>query len=337
MAKRKWIVIGGLLLVLLVMAVLASGCGTLALLNTIGYQGRLTDNVGNPINGNRNMIFRLYTAQTGGSAIWTETQNNVPVASGLFNVSLGSNTAFDPGSFHQPLYLEVEVGGQKLSRQLLQGAPYAFSLAPGSLIKGYGTTSAFSSTLTIANLGAGASLVVQASNGPAIVTLGDVSAGGKIQSTQVSYWWISGNGLIKERATDTTRWDCDGNGSARIWRGASAGTKNVFYSVTMPAVLFGQPVTLKKITVYYDCQDGSKGYITGTYMYHQTDADSSMAILTDTTDRKSNTATSYTINLTNNNVLSANQGAVSIWVSLSLADDTNYVRIGAIRLELEHQ
>ena len=58
----------------------------------IHYQGRLTDNNDNLLTGNYNMVFRIYNVESGGSALWEETHNNVSVSDGVFNVSLGSKT-----------------------------------------------------------------------------------------------------------------------------------------------------------------------------------------------------------------------------------------------------
>jgi len=59
----------------------------------IPYQGRLADSGGTPITSTVNMIFRLYTAASGGSPLWEEQwtgANSVQVSDGLFNVMLGS-------------------------------------------------------------------------------------------------------------------------------------------------------------------------------------------------------------------------------------------------------
>ena len=40
--------------------------------NTIPYQGRLTDPDGIPLTGQFNMVFRLYGALTGGTALWDQ-------------------------------------------------------------------------------------------------------------------------------------------------------------------------------------------------------------------------------------------------------------------------
>jgi hypothetical protein len=319
------------LLLALFLLALSTGCDGAVLNLRISYQGYLTDVGGNPISGNRNMTFRMWNAASGGTNMWEETQNNVPVNGGLFNVALGSVTPLDPADFHKPLWLEVVVQGQTMGdRQPLQGAPYALSLAPGSVVKGTGTTGTYSSTLTISNIGSGAALTAYAANGPAIYTYGPIG------SASLSYIWISGNSLMKNLATDTTRWDLQANGGARIWRGAATGQKTVYFPVTIPSQLYGQPVKLTKLTVYYKCLDGSKGFVTSTYLYKHTDADSNALIIGDTVDRTGNTATSYTLDLTSNNVLSASEGGLGMFMYLSFADDTNYVQIGGVRLELEH-
>ncbi|MEN9920940.1 MAG: hypothetical protein RL538_833, partial [Candidatus Parcubacteria bacterium] len=43
---------------------------------TINYQGKLTDNTGLTVaDGTYQIVFKLYTTSTGGSAIWTETRS----------------------------------------------------------------------------------------------------------------------------------------------------------------------------------------------------------------------------------------------------------------------
>jgi len=101
----------------------------------------------------------------------------VQVTDGLFNVVLGGTTALDEANFHQPLYLEVEVGGETLlPRQKLLAAAYAFSLVPGAVIKGYiAATETYSSTLNVANLLAadgGQAIGARSFSGTAIAGLG---------------------------------------------------------------------------------------------------------------------------------------------------------------------
>ncbi len=95
------------------------------------YQGRLTDG-GNPVNGSRNMIFRLYsdsscTTQVGSDIV----KGNVQVSDGFFDVEL----EVDHSDFNgQALWLEVEVGGTPIGCQEILPVPYALSLRPGAKI-----------------------------------------------------------------------------------------------------------------------------------------------------------------------------------------------------------
>lgn len=95
----------------------------------MSYQGVLTDNNGNPQNGTFTMTFGLYTTPTGGSPLWSETQNTVQVNNGIFNVLLGSvnpiNLAFDV-----TYYLGVSVQGTNLlPRVELASSGYSFNTA----------------------------------------------------------------------------------------------------------------------------------------------------------------------------------------------------------------
>jgi hypothetical protein len=80
----------------------------------INFQGRLTNSSGNAMaDGSYNMKFRLYSVDTGGSPVWTETRettNRVTVSNGLFSVQLGDVTALSPSVFTSyPLYFEIEL------------------------------------------------------------------------------------------------------------------------------------------------------------------------------------------------------------------------------------
>ena len=61
----------------------------------MSYQGRVTDTagvlIGNTTPVNRNVTFRLYTASTGGNAIWAEVQT-ATISAGEFSVLVGNGT-----------------------------------------------------------------------------------------------------------------------------------------------------------------------------------------------------------------------------------------------------
>lgn len=161
-----------------------------------------------------------------------------------------------------------------------------------------------------------------------------VNNDGSIETKADSYIFIPGTQIIKNLSTDTTQWDVLTNGAVRVWRGTTAGNKTVYLSIVIPGVLYGQPVDLENITVYYKCQDGTKNYISATVLSKQTDADTSVNLVNDPTDRKSNTATNYTLAV--NNVLSASQGVLGLYFILVFVDGDNYIQIGGVRIQIGH-
>jgi hypothetical protein len=97
----------------------------------ISYQGMLTES-GSPVNGSRNMDFKLFTTgDCSGAALATITKNNVAVQDGLFHVVLDINPAHFNGQAHR---LRVEIGATALGCEEVLPAPYAlFSASTGSL------------------------------------------------------------------------------------------------------------------------------------------------------------------------------------------------------------
>jgi len=94
---------------------------------TVAFQARLLDVLGNPVPGPVALSFALFGSETGGTALWTETQPAVPVLDGVYDVALGSvepipTQVLERGS----LWLEVTVGGETLApRTRLHAAPFA--------------------------------------------------------------------------------------------------------------------------------------------------------------------------------------------------------------------
>ncbi len=138
LTKMLWVLAGlatlALMSVGVVMAVAPDLIAAAPVSSTIGYQGRLTDAAGNPLDGQYTMIFRIYDAEAGGSELWSSAPQVVTVDGGLFNAALD----VDPSAFNgQALWLEMTVEGEVLSpRQALLPAPYALSLRAGADIQG---------------------------------------------------------------------------------------------------------------------------------------------------------------------------------------------------------
>ena len=75
----------------------------------ISFQGKLHDNAGVPLTGQYKITFRIYSVESGGTHIWTET-SSVSCDNGLYNVILGLTTSMDL-SFDGDYWLSVQVTG----------------------------------------------------------------------------------------------------------------------------------------------------------------------------------------------------------------------------------
>lgn len=93
----------------------------------VPLQGVLTDQNGAPLDGNADVTFSIYDVQSGGAALWSETQT-VAVENGLFTVYLGRVTALDLSLFrdNHSLWLGIRVGADpEMSRIPLGSTPFA--------------------------------------------------------------------------------------------------------------------------------------------------------------------------------------------------------------------
>jgi hypothetical protein len=83
----------------------------------LNYQGYLVDAADSTvITAILEMTFRLFDSETKGTELWSETHSMVEVDNGLFQVMLGSQTAFPVGLFDgSQLWLQTEVGTEVLT------------------------------------------------------------------------------------------------------------------------------------------------------------------------------------------------------------------------------
>lgn len=126
-----------LYVILPVVALLLGACAVGELSPQFSHQGRLLDSEGNPVpDGDYSVQYVLYHSASGGSPVYTDT-NTVSVEDGLFTTSIGLSDVITPSIFSRPTWMEITVAGETLTpRQRLQGAPYAFSLVPNSVVQG---------------------------------------------------------------------------------------------------------------------------------------------------------------------------------------------------------
>ena len=96
----------------------------------ISIQGFLKDGNSKAVdNGQYELIFKLYTVSSGGTAIWTETNSGVNVYGGVYSVQLGAITPISTLAFDVPYYLGVTIQGTELTpRMELTYAPYALAV-----------------------------------------------------------------------------------------------------------------------------------------------------------------------------------------------------------------
>lgn len=96
----------------------------------LNYQASLLDNVNNPLNypNGAQITFRLFDAQSGGTALWTE-QQNVKIDNGFINAYLGSISPLAL-PFNKGYWLEVQIGTDTpFPRSSFASVPYTlFSL-----------------------------------------------------------------------------------------------------------------------------------------------------------------------------------------------------------------
>jgi trimeric autotransporter adhesin len=126
----------------------------------IKFSGTLLDAQDRPLAGPVGVTFALHAQQTGGAALWLETQNVTPDAHGFYTVLLGANSTngvpaelFASG---EARWLEVQVERQaEQPRILLVSVPYALKAKDAETLGGK-PASAFLTTETLAGAGSSA-------------------------------------------------------------------------------------------------------------------------------------------------------------------------------------
>jgi hypothetical protein len=118
--------------------ILAVVCSVAQVPRTINYQGKLTDPSGVAIHepAGVGITFRIYSTETGGSALWSETRPSVPVNNGLFDIILGESTPINL-PFNVQYWIELQIGSETLSpREKLATVPYSFRTAIADSLSG---------------------------------------------------------------------------------------------------------------------------------------------------------------------------------------------------------
>ncbi|MFP4458965.1 MAG: hypothetical protein ACLFSQ_05195 [Candidatus Zixiibacteriota bacterium] len=94
------------------------------------FQGNLLDDVGDPYTGTHSVTFDIYDAETGGTLLWSETQD-ITFNNGLFIVLLGSSIPIPNEIFDGEInYIRMSVDGEVLDTPTpFLTVPYSFRAA----------------------------------------------------------------------------------------------------------------------------------------------------------------------------------------------------------------
>ena len=183
--------------------------------NHINYQGRLTDNGGQPIAGSKSIKFKIYASPSGVDSLWSSGFQTVQVDNGLFEYKLGSNNDFPEGLFADdtPRYLgiTVDTDPEITPRTQFISVPYALH-----------ALKADTSTHTLT--GPGAATVVS----PDMVQLGTVY--GPVDSISID---IPGDGIVIITAAGSLRLEPGTDSDYFICSiGKSSTSENIFVNST---------------------------------------------------------------------------------------------------------
>ncbi|MCU0664696.1 MAG: hypothetical protein MUC50_20535 [Myxococcota bacterium] len=109
---------------------LATGRAAASVPDLIPVGGYLTDLAGQPLEGQHDLVFSLWSAQTGGDApLWSESYEDYELEGGVFTVYLGEVTSlnWEGATGADELWLGVQIDEEQYPDRIRVGAvPYAF-------------------------------------------------------------------------------------------------------------------------------------------------------------------------------------------------------------------
>lgn len=132
---------------------------------SLPWSGYLVDSTGAPLDGTKTVTIRVYTALTGGTAVWTDAQSitfDAGVGSTTLETDDSSTLISDIVSSNSELFMTVQVSGESESAPRVELSATPWALVANSLAAGAVTsTTLASSAVTSAKIASGA---VEATN-----------------------------------------------------------------------------------------------------------------------------------------------------------------------------
>jgi len=110
----------------------------------VNYQGMLTSDAGDPLNGSYDLNFKIYGSESGNDSLWWEYHSGVTVTDGLFNVILGGTNPIQASLFDDTVRyfgITVDTDPELSPRIRLTSMPYAYRalVADSAAVVGSGT------------------------------------------------------------------------------------------------------------------------------------------------------------------------------------------------------
>lgn len=341
--------------------------------NYIPIQGQLTDASGTPLNGDYSITFRIYDEAVGGTPL-CEYPVSLTLEDGLFSTYIyAADCHIDGRQLY--LGVEVGTDGEMSPRQYIDNVPVAWTLRPGALISSTLTNDALLDLENWGNEGRGLRSYAMSTSGQNFAIVGAsrspegfagyfynnyggtglytasntgtalrVGGSGIIQSTAPTYIWVSGNDVRAFNQADSTLINLDTIGGAYIERGATAGNKNVMLPITLAGTLYGQPARVTGLDIYWVGETDFDA-IVHILMRRQTgvctSSDCYLNLISDPSDRVCDIGNNPTgcvthIDITTNNVLTADSGVLYLTLELGFSGDSTYIDLGGIRLTVEY-
>ncbi len=107
--------------------------------STVAFEGYLADSTGSPASGTHDLTFRLYSVDSGGTALWSEAHPGVSVSSkGLYAVQLGQTSSLSGSSFTGARWLSVQVdaNAEMTPRIPISAVPWALNASQAQGLQG---------------------------------------------------------------------------------------------------------------------------------------------------------------------------------------------------------
>jgi hypothetical protein len=330
-------------------------------------QGRLLSSSGVPVNTTVTMTLRLYSAASGGT-LYCEDSHPVAVTDGLYTTTMNCLRQDFDG---KDLYLGVTVGTdpEMTPRQKLLPVPYAVTFLPGAFVKdetgsgpilalvgknsgipgafyvmnnntaGIATwldTSSTDSTLVVRNLGSGPLIKGFGGNGGEYEFM--VNNDGSIESLGDTTIFIAGNEAFMDPAISSSYFTVTNEiQGLRIDDNMDGANFVLFLQLSLPSMLYGHPVDIEEITIYYKVSDSNTYFNRVSLGLMPPPPTTTETIIVDYSGGPFNSTTysSFTIPMADYN-LSENHGLLHMrlygWTNIF----SSYVNLYGVRIRLGH-